>query len=107
MITIQNYKEELKGLCAVEISGEGCANCISLMPVLKALTDARGDIVMKHIEASPETMDLLAHYEVDRVPTILLTDNGEVFAKAIGYQPEEILELWLDAKIQEHNNNLK
>ncbi len=103
MITSENYKEELKGLCAVEISGEGCANCISLMPVLSEITNRRGDIKMKHIEAAPETMELLQLYDVDRVPTILLTDNGDVFARATGYQPEEILEVWIDAKIEEHN----
>lgn len=104
MITLQNYKEELKGLCAVEVSGEGCANCLSLMPVLSGIVNARNDIVMKHIEAAPETMELLEFYKVDRVPTILLTDDGKEFARATGFQPEEILELWIDAKIEEHKN---
>ena len=31
MINVENYKEELKGLCCVEISGESCANCLTLM----------------------------------------------------------------------------
>ena len=103
MITLGNYKEELKGLCAVEVSGEGCANCVSLMPVLSGIVNARNDIVMKHIEAAPETMALLELYKIDRVPTVLLTDNGVEFARATGFQPEEILEVWIDAKIEEHN----
>jgi hypothetical protein len=34
----RDYKSEIKdGLCVVEISGESCANCLTLMPVLKEL----------------------------------------------------------------------
>ena len=40
-------------------------------------------------------------WEVTKVPTILLTDGEEIYARCTGYQPEEILELWLDAKIEE------
>jgi thioredoxin-like negative regulator of GroEL len=40
-------------------------------------------------------------FGVEAVPTILVLYNQEVFAKRRGYQPEEILEIWLDAKIEE------
>lgn len=43
----------------------------------------------------------MEEYAVDRVPTVLLLDDGEVFARATGYQPEEIFEIWLDAKVEE------
>ena len=33
----KDYKEHLQGLCVVEISGESCANCLTLMPILKEL----------------------------------------------------------------------
>ena len=105
MITLENYKTELNGICVVEVSGEGCANCISMMHLLSAIAKDRSDLTLKHIEASVETMPLLEAFEVDRVPTVLLTDNGEVFARATGYQPEEILEIWIDAKIEEHKGN--
>ncbi len=102
MITLENYKQELSGICVVEVSGQGCANCISMMNLLGAIAKKRTDFVLKHIEAAPENMELLEHFEVDRVPTVLLTDNGVPFAKATGYQPEEIFEFWLDAKLEEH-----
>ncbi len=102
LITEKNYKEALEGICVVEISGESCANCLSLMPILHSLTENRSDCRLVHIEADENTVELMNLLEVDRVPTILLTDNGEVFARATGYQPEEILEIWLDAKITEH-----
>jgi len=105
MITLENFKTELNGICIVEVSGEGCANCISMMQLLSAIAKDRSDFTLKHIEASVDTMPLLEHFEVDRVPTVLLTDNGEVFARATGYQPEEILEIWIDAKLEEHKGN--
>ena len=96
-----NVKENLKGLCVVEISGESCANCLTLMPILKELCDARADVQLVHIEADYSTTALMEEWEVTKVPTILLMEDGEIFARCAGYQPEEILEIWLDTKIEE------
>lgn len=97
----KNYKEQLRGLCCVEISGESCANCLTLMPILKSLCEARGDIRLVHVEADYTTTALMEAWEVEKIPTILLMENGEIFARCSGFQPEEILELWMDAKIEE------
>ncbi len=101
MITKDNYKEELKGICVIEISGESCANCLSLMPVLQNIVSKREDCRLVHIEASEDTTELMELFEVLTAPTILVTKDGEIKARCKGYQPEEILELWLDAKINE------
>lgn len=101
MINEKNYKEQLQGMCCVEISGESCANCLTLMPILKELIDARDDIRLVHVEADYSTLPLMEIWEVEKVPTILLVEDGEIFARCTGYQPEEILEIWLDAKIEE------
>ena len=97
----KDYKEHLKGLCCVEVSGESCANCLTLMPLLEELCAARGDIRLVHVEADYNTLALMEEWEVVKVPTILLFDDGEIFARCAGFQPEEILEIWLDAKIEE------
>ena len=96
-----NYKEELKGLCCVEVSGEDCANCLTLMPILKEICDSRGDLRLVHVEATAQILTLLAAWKIEKVPTILLMEDGEIFARCAGFQPEEILELWLDAKVEE------
>ncbi len=96
------YKEQLQGLCCVEISGESCANCLTLMPILQRLVGERSDIKLVHIEADYSTTALMEEWDVTRVPTILLMNDGEIFARCAGFQPEEILELWLDAKIEEY-----
>ena len=97
----EKYLEQLKGLCCVEISGESCANCLTLMPILEELCSGRNDIRLVHIEADYSTLELMEEWEVEKVPTILLTDDGEIFARCSGFQPEEILQLWMDAKIEE------
>ncbi|MBQ7948545.1 MAG: thioredoxin family protein [Clostridia bacterium] len=100
-INEKNYKEELKGLCCVEVSGESCANCLTLMPILKELCEARKDVRLVHVEADYNTLPLMEAWDVEKVPTILLVEDGEIFARCSGFQPEEILEIWLDAKIEE------
>ncbi len=101
----KNYKEHLKGLCLVEVSGESCANCLTLMPILKEICDSRGDVRLVHVEADYSTLPLMEVWEVEKVPTILLVEDGEIFARCAGFQPEEILELWIDAKIAERKSN--
>lgn len=104
LIGKKDYKSQLKGLCCVEISGESCANCLTLMPILQELVGTREDIRLVHVEADYTTLDLMEEWGVEKVPTILLMDDGEIFARCSGFQPEEILEIWLDAKIEEQKS---
>lgn len=104
LLNSKNYKEYLKGITVIEVSGESCANCLSLMPILHSLMKDRTDAVLHHIEASEETMDLIEKFEIRGVPTILVMKDEEVYARCKGFQPEEILELWLDSKINEIKN---
>ncbi len=46
-------------------------------------------------------MELIQKYEIYAVPTILVMKDDLVIARCRGYQPEEILELWLESKIEE------
>ena len=90
----------------LEFSGESCANCFSLMPVVNGLAAARG-IGVRHIEVSPEHAAEVSAYAIERVPTLLLLADGKEFARCTGYQPEEILEVWLDAKTEEIREKCK
>ncbi len=101
IIGIKDYKSKLQGLCCVEVSGEDCANCLTLMPILQEICGARDDVKLVHVEADFSTAALMEEWEVLRVPTILLMDDGEIFARCAGFQPEEILEIWIDSKIEE------
>ncbi len=101
LLNDKNYKDYLKGISVIEVSGESCANCLSLMPILHKLVSQRDDATLHHIEASEDTVNLLELFQVETVPTILVMNDDVVYAKCRGYQPEEILEIWLDSKIQD------
>ena len=100
----KDYKEHLKGLCCVEVSGESCANCLTLMPILQEICASRGDVRLVHVESDYSTLPLMEVWEVEKVPPILWVEDGEIFARCSGFQPEEILELWIDAKIAERKS---
>ena len=97
----KHYQGDLSGLCVVEISGESCANCLTLMPILHRLCAGMEGVRLVHVEADYSTLPLMEEWEVEKVPTILVMDDGDIFARCTGFQPEEILELWLESKIEE------
>ena len=101
----EELKAKLKGVCCVEVSGESCANCLTLMPILDRLISERKDVKLVHVEADYTTTALMEEWDVTKVPTILLMEDGEIFARCAGFQPEEILELWLDAKLEERKSS--
>ena len=97
----KNYLDILKGISVVEVSGESCANCLTLMPILNKIVSSRDDCVLHHIEAAEDTMELIQAFDIQAVPTILVMKDDYIVARCKGFQPEEILELWLDDKIRE------
>lgn len=84
----------------LEVSGESCANCLTLLPLVNRLAAARG-LEVGHLEVNEVNAQRVRSLQVDRVPTLIVFRDGKEVARCTGYQPEEILELWLDAKIQE------
>ena len=99
-----NYKEYLKGINVVEVSGESCANCLTLMPILDRLIGGRSDCKLYHIEANNDTLELIEKYEIHQVPTIMIMSDDKCYVSCRGFQPEEILELWIDKKVEELKN---
>ena len=72
----KDYKEHLKGLCCVEVSGESCANCLTLMPILKEICDARTDVRLVHVEADYSTLALMEAWEVEK-REVIIENNPE------------------------------
>lgn len=100
-LTKDNYKNVLKGISVIEVSGESCANCLTLMPILNRLVKEIDDCELHHLEAEESTMDLITEFQIETVPTILVMNDDKIFARCKGFQPEEILELWLEAKVND------
>ncbi len=91
-----------EGVCLVEIGGSACAGCHSLMPVARQAA-ANAGIPFYYFDES-EAQCLIEQWNVTSVPSLFLADGGVPFADARGYQPLEILEIWIEYKIQEHKN---
>ena len=89
-----------KRIKVIEFSGESCANCYSLMPILHEIMKSYEDVELSHIEITKEDMDIITKYEIDRVPTILILKDDVEVGRCRGYQPEEILAIWLEDKIE-------
>lgn len=84
----------------IEISGDSCAGCYALLPNVNAVA-ARNNIVAERIDI--ETYPgVIEKYGIDRIPSVILADDDIVIAKCSGYQPEEILALWVEAKLEEY-----
>lgn len=98
----EDIRKRYEGIYCIEFSGEDCGACRSLLPVLHTVLDGRSDIKLAHVEVDENAKALVEAFGVEYVPTVVLCDNGEVFARCHGFQPEEILELWIDGKLEEH-----
>ena len=57
-------------------------------------------IEVEHLEVTPQDGARVHPLAVDRVPTLIVLRDGAEVARCTGFQPEEILSLWLDAKLE-------
>lgn len=90
---------KLKQIRVIAISGDSCANCYSVSKQIMSFKDTYKDVEFSSLEAS-ENPAFISKYKVEYVPTILILKGEEEIARARGYQPEEILEIWLEDKIE-------
>lgn len=103
MLKNDNFKEILgKSEFAVTlISGEGCANCLSVQPLVSNLLNIYNDIDVFYVEVDESNFDINTAYDIEFVPTVLITSYGKMIAKIRGYQPEEIFNLYVESKYEE------
>lgn len=103
MLNNENFKEVLasKELAIILISGGGCANCVTMYPLVKEVEKRRDDVEVFYLEIDETNHLINDYFDVEVVPTVLLTHNGELIAKIKGYQPQEIFDIYIDTKIDE------
>ena len=100
-MTLADFKAKLGGICLIEFSGESCANCFSLLPLVTKIVKQRDDCRFLHVEAGADTKEILKSFEIVEVPTLLVCLDGVEKARCKGFVPEEILSLWIDAKVED------
>ncbi|MFI3252127.1 MAG: hypothetical protein R3Y60_03185 [bacterium] len=90
----------MTGLKMILLDQLSCANCYALQHELKPICDRKG-IEFELITDSNIDSNFIKKYEVVSYPTALLFHNDELLGKFKGYQPNEIIEIWLDTKLDE------
>lgn len=96
---------DFQGLNLIEISGGGCAGCEELMPAARSVAEKLG---LKFCRIDCGALGtLLSEWGVEKVPATVLSDGNKAIAKCYGYQPEEILELYIEAKLEEYQSEDK
>jgi thioredoxin 1 len=94
-VTQQSFEEEVLKSdkpVIVDFWAEWCGPCHAVSPVLDRIVDERnGDLklVKVNIDEQPE---LAQRFGVQSIPTIILFNEGEPAAAAIGAQPKSALE---------------
>lgn len=90
-----NY--DLSGKCLVEVSGDGCDACFAVMPNCGQVAEEFGlKFVKINIQDCPGVVE---KFQISKIPSLILADDGKEIARCAGYQPLEILELWVQAKL--------
>ncbi|MDF9823777.1 thioredoxin 1 [Breznakia sp. PF5-3] len=104
MLKNENFKEVLENeeFCLVLVSGDGCANCTTMTPIVNQMRDKFDELSVYVVDINQSNHKITEFYEIEVVPTILLLHRGHVISKVTGYQPEEILEIYIDCKIGEY-----
>lgn len=102
MLTNENFKEKLQQeKFSLLLICDGCPNCTIMTPMIHAMKEKFNVLSIYVMEASEQNNAINKHYEVEAAPTLLFLHKGELVSKIRGYQPPEILEIFLDCKISE------
>ena len=83
----------------LEITSEGCASCVTMNAVIQQIAKQRDDMSTESKNVKQFTQAQLQKLGVEKVPVLLLMCDQAVLGRVYGYQPYEILELWLESKI--------
>lgn len=84
----------------IEISGDSCAGCHALIPALNAVAKEQDmEFLRIDLERDPQAAE---RYGIVKIPTVIIADGDREIARCAGYQPPEILELWISARTEEY-----
>ena len=98
-----DLSNKLVGVNVVFVTGEGCESCVGMVDVVNQVSKKIKNVNFYILNVEESYLSFLENYQVRMLPTILIIKDNKLLDSCHGYQPEEILELWLDAKISEIN----
>ena len=96
-----NNINNLKGINVILVTGEGCVSCYSMINLINDISLKFKDINFYNLEVEDKYLEFLNNYNVRTIPSLLIIKNNELISSCHGYQPEEILEIYLESKIED------
>ena len=93
----------MKKFKLIQLNGDVCAGCAQNLPVVRQVLAHRDDCDFGEIGELEEIAKIVRRYGLTHLPALVLLGNDEFIGEVHGYQPEEILAVWLDAKIEQFN----
>lgn len=87
----RNFSAEVQkhNLAIVDFWAPWCAPCRMVAPVLEALSEENGLVVLKlNVDQNPVTA---SRYRIMSIPTLIVFKNGKPAETLVGYMPKEVL----------------
>ncbi len=84
--TTDLYSVTQMGNVIVEFYGNGCLNCQMMAPILSNLEQAMPNVRFYRINADAYP-NLVQHYQVTSLPTLILFRNGQRISTIVGVKP--------------------
>lgn len=84
----------------VDLWAPWCAPCRRVSPALEALAGefaGRVKLVKVNVDDSPGSSQ---RFDVQGIPTMLITDKGKVVARQVGAAPEAALRSWIESALR-------
>jgi thioredoxin 1 len=89
--TFQDVVLGSEGKVIVDFWAEWCGPCHAVAPVLDRIADERDDVKIVKVNVDQE-QGLAQRYGVSSIPLMVLFENGEPQAQAVGALPKSALE---------------
>lgn len=102
-ISDNNFQDTIKeGLVLVDFWAPWCGPCKILGPVLEEMDEIfNGKLTIAKMNVD-ENQITPQRFEIMSIPTMILFKDGQPVEKVMGFQPKEIMEMYLQEKINEH-----
>lgn len=95
-----------KGKHLVEVPCNTCDATYSLNAVANEVAAKFDWLQFTQLPFDDSLPAIAEAWEITKVPALVLINEGEVVGKVSGYQPTEILELYVNAKFKEEKEKL-